>query len=146
MKETDSVELPEPVETTIGFAPTVLDANARTGVTNVRLVAVTLVGVTSTPSILTVVAVPVGSKFDPDTVTVVPPAAVPEVGEIELIDGAAEANEMELSPLEISIELRRKEITTDRLEEVRTYLAKLFTPQSQENPEKSWILSRFYLG
>jgi hypothetical protein len=97
---TVSDELPVPVVTTICFAPTVLEPKGRTGVTKVILVVVTLVGVTCTPSILTVVAVPVGSKFAPDSVTVVPPAAVPEVGEIELIEGATDACEIETNPPE----------------------------------------------
>jgi hypothetical protein len=98
VNSTVSVELPVPVVTTICFAPTVLEPRGLTGVTNVRLVDVMFEGVTSTPSILTVVAVPVGSKFDPDTVTVVPPAAVPEVGEIEVIEGGTDACEIETNP------------------------------------------------
>jgi hypothetical protein len=48
-----------------------------------------LEGVTETPSIVTVVDA--GSKSVPDTVTVVPPAAVPDVGSIELTVGTAAA-------------------------------------------------------
>jgi hypothetical protein len=85
----DCEDDPLAVLTTIGFAPTVLSARGLIGVTKVRLVVVTLEGVTETPSIVTVVDA--GSKSVPDTVTVVPPAAVPDVGSIELTVGTAAA-------------------------------------------------------
>jgi hypothetical protein len=89
VKVTASVELPVPVVTTTDLAPTVRSPTARTGVTKVKPVVVTLEGVTETPSIVTVVDA--GSKSVPDTVTVVPPAAVPDVGSIELTVGTTAA-------------------------------------------------------
>ena len=134
MYSTVSDELPVPVVTTICFAPTVLEAKGRTGVTKVILVVVTLEGVTSTPSILTVVAVPVGSKFVPDTVTVVPPAAVPEVGEIELIEGGTDACEIETNPPEIKRAEIKKATVRKGLGLVRACLAKTI-PLSQKTQQ-----------
>jgi hypothetical protein len=93
------------------------------------LVVVTLEGVTCTPSILTVVAVPVGSKFVPEIVTVVPPAAVPEVGEIELIEGGTDACEIETNPPEIKRAEIKKATARIGLGPLRACLAKTI-PQS----------------
>lgn len=103
MNVTDSVELPRSVVTTTAFAPTPLSSKSRTGVTKLKLVELTLVGMTETPSIVTVVEA--GSKSVPETVTVVPPAAVPDVGEIEVTVGTAEACDADTSPKEIRVAL-----------------------------------------
>lgn len=112
--------------TTIGFAPTVLDISALTGVVNVRLVVVTLEGVTDTPSMVSEVLA--GSKSVPETVTVVPPAAVPEVGEIEVMEGKADAKETETSPKDIKAALSSKEVSCMRPDRGFKYLATGYAP------------------
>jgi hypothetical protein len=69
-------------------------------VTKVKLVEVTELVATDIPSIVTDVLA--GSKLVPDTVTVVPPAAAPEVGEMELMVGRADAKVTDESPAAIS--------------------------------------------